>query len=170
MDAELQDRWRAARPPFDGLTIATEEGMPLSLVRAILARVVPFLEARWPTARLYALHDWHAHDGYLTRVMATSWEQLSTALASDDALRRLCSDDTRVYSAIFPDDYGFYVRFGFVDEWDRPPSALGVEWGDFDVTAAPPLIERIQALIQDIDAPYLETRQAKDFFDRTFAG
>ena len=46
MNVELQDRWRATRPPFDGLTIGTEEGMPLSLVRAILAEVVPFLALR----------------------------------------------------------------------------------------------------------------------------
>ena len=60
MDVELQERLRGARPPFDGLTIAADAGMPLSLVRAILVRVVPFLEARWPVARLYTLHDWHA--------------------------------------------------------------------------------------------------------------
>ncbi len=41
MDIELQERWRAARPPFDGVTLAADEGMPLSAVRAILTRVLP---------------------------------------------------------------------------------------------------------------------------------
>lgn len=58
--------------------------------------------------RHLTLDDWHAHDGYLKAPTVTSWEQLSTALTSDDALRKRCSADTLVYTATFPDDYGSF--------------------------------------------------------------
>jgi len=144
--------------------------MLLSLVRAILVRVVPFLEVRWPVARLYTLHDWHAHDGYRTDAAVTSWRELLIALASEEGLRELCSNDTRVHTAVFPDDCGFYLRFGLVDEWDRPPSAGDVAWGNVDLSGSAPLIEDIGSLLHGIARPDLAIQQAKGFFDRTYAG
>jgi hypothetical protein len=107
MNSALQERWWVGHAPFGGLTIASDGGMPLGAVRAILAEVVPYLQRQWDHRQLYLLEDWHAHDGYLRDARATSWGELRVACSSNAELLSLCSDDTGVATAVYPDDYGF---------------------------------------------------------------
>ncbi len=69
MNGALQQRWRDGAAPFNGQTIsfASPELTPLPALRLALLTVLSRLRQRWPEAALFALDDWHEHDGFVRR-------------------------------------------------------------------------------------------------------
>lgn len=165
MNAELAERWRSRAKPFDGATVELPRpGLPLADLRHRLIRVVAELRAQADTSALETLEDWHEHDGYVKAGMATKWDSLTDALASDDALLQLWPGDTFVRRGYVPPNFEWYLRIGFDDDNElddlNPPTR-----GTFDLTCHTSLADAVAKHI-----PGLVRHSAGEFFDRGWAG
>lgn len=138
MNEAGERRWRGGLAPFNGQTVAlvSEDLTPLPALRLALLAIVSRLQEHWPEAALFALDDWHEHDGFVSRAEPTSWHNLSYALASDEALLTLSTGETYVRRAFFPDTYDFYLRVYVPADYDN---GYPERRGNFDVTCAPAL-------------------------------
>jgi hypothetical protein len=165
MDDEFNQRWQRAESPFDGVTLFLADYVPLAALRTALTAVVTALHARYPHSRMFQLHDWHEHDGFVLEATPTTWDEIRAALASDGALERTCTDDSYVRTAWFPEERDFLLRFHVRDLDDPSP----VHHGIFDVTAREPLASRLREAVAEAGTE-LSVLPAKAFFDRKYRG
>ena len=169
MNEALEQRWRQTAAPFDGLTVAfaSEELMPLPLLRQALLAVIPALQRHWPTDNLFVLDDWHEHDGYVSMARPTTWSELLQRCGTNAKTMAFTHGDWEVRRAVFSEDYGFYLRVYVPaeDDNDYPERR-----GRFDVTCAPELAGELAGLAASaIGLPVTEF-EAKAFFDRRYGG
>src|SRR5439155_15115136 len=73
VDADLIERWRKRKKPFDGVTLVLPwPGVPLDQLRADIRLVIADLQP-WAGDRIERLEVWHEHDGYVNPGMALGW-------------------------------------------------------------------------------------------------
>ena len=164
VDADLIERWRKRKKPFDGVTLVLPwPGVPLDQLRADIRLVIADLQPR-AGGRIETLEDWHEHDGYVKPGMAVDWASITDALDSDEAFLRLWPGDTFVRRGYTPEHRDWYLRIWFDD--DDTLDAVGRPTrGAFDLTCQPDLATSISSRM-----PGLEQYPAADFFDRGYAG
>ena len=133
MTSELERRWQNGSKPFNGRTVAfaSDDLTPLPGLRLALLALVPRLQQHCPDAALFMLDDWHEHDGFISEAEPTSWQHLSDALVSDNALLALSTGESYVRRAFFPASYDFYLRVYIPADYDN---GYPERRGDFDVT------------------------------------
>lgn len=169
MNDVLNQRWKQASLPFNGLTVtfASEELTPLPALRQALLVVVPALQRHWPKANLFMLDDWHEHDGYVNIARPATWAELLQRVGTDAETMAFAHGDWGVRLAFFPEDYGFYLRVYIPtdDDNDYPERR-----GSFDVTSATELASEIADLAASASGLLVAKFEAKAFFDLSFGG
>ena len=169
MTSELERRWRDGSAPFNGKTVAfaSDDLTPLPALRLALLALFPRLQQHRPNAALLTLDDWHEHDGFINEARPAAWQDLSAALASDEALLTLSQGDWDVRRAFFPPTYEFYLRI-------YVPSACDNDYperrGDFDVTCPTSPAAELAGLIASASGLPVAEYDAKGFFDRRSGG
>lgn len=167
MTSALHTRWINKQPPFDGLTVslAGDELAPLPALRQGLQILVGELERMFGDRPLYAAADWHEHDGYISEAQTTSWDEVRSWLASDDALQAAGRGDTYVRTAVLPEGAEFYLRFYIPGEHanDYPERR-----GNFDLTCQKEVAQSLAAALESNTALRLTSVPAEQFFDRSY--
>lgn len=168
MNGAMERRWRDGSAPFSGQTLAfaSADLTPLPALRRALLAVASRLQELWPEAALLTLDDWHEHDGFVNRAGPASWQDLSSALASDEALLTLSTGESYVRRAFFPDTYDFCLRVYVPADYDN---GYPERRGDFDLTCAPGLAAELAGLASAGGLPVAQ-HGAKGFFDRRYGG
>jgi hypothetical protein len=136
----------------DGLT----ENSLLVTVRLALG----LLRNAHGTSGLYANEDWHDHDGFIRPERAVSWTEAQSWTQDLERLRRSCSDDWRVYTLLYPDDFAFCLRY-----W---PDADGE--CSFDLCAERGTLEKLATSLQTASVPLSIEPSARNYFDRRWGG
>jgi hypothetical protein len=174
MDQEFERRWRHRLPPFDGVTLSPPDLLPLPALRPGLSAIVEVLQRRWPNTRLFTLHDWHEHDGYVTVAQPSSWEVLRGFLASDEALATCSAGDTYVSVGFFPEDRGFYLRIYVPHDSDNPYYAADdphlLPFVTYDVTCGGAVAAAVVQAIEMAGESAVERDPAAEYFDRGYSG
>jgi hypothetical protein len=114
---------------------------------------------------LFTLNDWWEHDGFVNEAKAASWQDLVSALASDEAFLGLSQGDWAVRKAFFPAAYNFYLRVYVPAEYDND---YPEQRGDFDVTCSPELAAELAELAAFASRLAVANLSAKDFFARRY--
>ena len=171
MDADLDRLWREGQRPFDGLTVTSNDYVPLPLFQQALVAVVERLYTYRPEASLFHNMDWHEHDGFLSKANSYSWKKLRDLVASIENLHeRFYPADTYVRDGIFPAerDYllRYYVDFPDATPWEPTPLPTGI----IDVTCQQTLALQIESAMQTAGVSNTEILPAKAFFDSRYAG
>ena len=167
MDAQLEQRWKTGKPPFDGQCIRLNDHVPLPILRSILLTIVETLQQRTKDGSLFRFDDWHEHDGYVTEALSIDWATLEQVLANDQKLHHSRHDDAYVRWAYYPDDLTFLLRYDVLDPDEEPE--LSEPKGDCDLCADADIIGEIRAKIERF-ADCLEVASAKEYFDGIYAG
>lgn len=174
MDAEFEIRWRDGRSPFDGTTVALTEYVPLATLREALVIAVRHLREYRPTATLWRLEDWHAHDGYVTEAELSTWQELDSMLISIEGMKAASTGDTYVRRGYFPAERDYYLRLYVPDAYDNPVHEHHdpdlVDYGLFDLTCQSPMAKLIAEEISATGTQWIELVPAKEFFDRSYSG
>ena len=144
MNAELHRRLEAREAPFDGLTVSSAPEVPAVFLRKTLASVVEVLRLDYDDAPLFTLTDSYAVDGLLATARTTRWDALAASLVADQRLFIACSDEEDVYTALFPSEYSFYLRF-YMTPNIQPGCPLE---GRFDVTVCAADAELFEARLR----------------------
>ena len=155
MNEELERRWRSDTLPFDGHTLATEDGVPALDVRRFLIKAIECLEPIHGSSKLYKIDDWHEHDGFVTSATPVTWSELRSWLASDQRLFIARSGEVDVYVGIYPEDYSFYLRF-YLDQEILPPGRP-LE-GAADLSASFELVSYLQGELEETTIESATTR------------
>ena len=167
MDRNLEQRWRTAQAPFDGVTLDTDDGLPLSALRQVLGQTTSLLRRLFPSVTLSVLEDWHDHDGFVKEASPIGWTEVETMFASDEDLYAHRNGETAVRTGIYPDNLAFYLRFWVPEEYDNDHDT---PWGYFDVTCADATGDKLATEIRPLLPCDLRRSPAKAFFDRTYSG
>ena len=80
MDAQLEQRWKDGKPPFDGSCLRLTDHVPLPTLRSLLRTIVDALQQRMKHRSLLRFDDWHEHDGYVTEALPVDWAALDQVL------------------------------------------------------------------------------------------
>lgn len=158
MDAEMDRRWRANEPPFDGVRLAPDALLPVADLSAAITVVTDHLSRSMsPDSRLWFVEDWHEHDGYVKKAEPASWQMIREWSKREN----LRPGDTYVRAAFFPDSRSFYFRYYVADE--EPGEAME---GEFDLTGPKPLIDSTALALAEAGYHALTIESAKLYFDR----
>jgi hypothetical protein len=166
MTPELNERWLASRPPFDGTTVAIRnDPTPYDLLD-MLRFVGESLRKRYPL--ILRFDDWHEHDGFITKAILTDWRTLESAWANLDDLIASRPGDDYVRIAIFPANFDWLLRYD-LDPGDS--TAVENAWPYCDFTAstmseAAKVVDSIKAL----GLGHTVVTPAATFFNSCYAG
>lgn len=167
MDAQLEQRWKDGKPPFDGSCLRLTDHVSLPTLRPLLRIIVDALQQRMMHRRLLRFDDWHEHDGYVTEALPTDWAALDQILMNDESLHHSRHGDAYVRWAFYPDDLTFLLRYDVLDPDEEPE--LSEPMGDCDLCADAKTIGEIRAKAERF-ANCLEEVSAKEYFDEIYAG
>lgn len=131
MTPELQRRWQASHPPFDGSTVVTCDDPTTDDVLEMLQVIGAQLTNRYPT--LLGFDDWHEHDGFLTEPTPATWETTIANWSDIQTLHKSCHDDDYVRIALFSPTFDWLLRF---DLHSSDSSAIEDAWPYLDFTAS----------------------------------
>lgn len=135
MDQRLADAFNSGHPLFQGVTLKGWDitgSQLLELNRPVLG----WLNGTQPN-ELRILDDWHFHDGCIKESEPTSLGELAAQFTDEETMISLITDETVVYSGVYPADLSFFWRWGRDHDWDQPFE------GSFDITAAYDLRQEI---------------------------
>lgn len=163
----MNQRWQSGLSPFDGDCLITDDLLLVEDLRSLLALVVAELESQYAAQTLYAFDDWHQHDGYVTERRVTDWGTLAAVTRSADALIASRQGDTYVHRSFYPEDFAFLLRYDVLDEDSGDGTGFA---GTFDLSAVPPMIARLAALVPLGLRPQVKIEPSKVYFDRTYFG
>ena len=168
MDRQLDARWRARQSPFDGDILYLDDLIPIEALRTALLSVVHVLEQNYGTEHLYALADWHEHDGYLTQRSYTTWQALGQTLANEQSLCDCCAGEKFVRRLFYSSDTKFVLRIYVLhkDEEDDHPGL----WGDFDLSGPRNILEIVSRGLPETTQNLMRFRPAQVHFDERYAG
>ncbi|MEO6711379.1 MAG: hypothetical protein ABIP42_17490 [Planctomycetota bacterium] len=109
--------WKAATPPFDGVTVfdASEAEAELHVLRQAAIGVIGVLQRSFPDPELFVLADWHEHDGFGSPARGTTWSEVLMHCETDRAFLYFKTGDAMVFRAVYPRTMQFYLRI-YVDE------------------------------------------------------
>lgn len=167
MDAQLEQRWKDGKPPFDGSCLRLADHVPLPTLRSLLRAIVYELQQRLNHRPLLKFDDWHEHDGYITEAQPADWAALDRVLLNDESLKHSRHGDAYVRRAFYPDDLTFLLRYDVLDPDEEPE--LSEPMGDCDLCVDADTIGRIRAKAERL-ANCLEVVSAKEYFDKIYAG
>lgn len=82
------------------------------------------------TSQLFALEDWHEHDGFIVSAMRTALDDIRTQVRTAESYITFHSDDTAVYREIYPESLDFLLRYSLwaADEPEQDASDREVHW------------------------------------------
>jgi hypothetical protein len=165
MDAALQHAWLSSSPPFNGVTLRTEDLVRLERLSQLLSTAIVFLREEFGDASLLQHADWHEHDGYITSSAATDWNALANLVASPETLYEQRRGEDFVRIGVYEGRGGFYLRIWVPEDNDDPEEYPG-RWGSFDVSAAEPVVVRLN---RALGSAGLVLSNAKPYFDQRSA-
>ncbi len=170
MDAQLEQRWKDGKPPFDGSCLRLTGHVPLPTLRSLLRTIVDILRQRMKHRRLLRIDDWHEHDGYVTKALPTDWAALDQVLMNEQSLHHSRHGDSYVRWAFYPDDLTFLLRYDVLDPDEEPE--LSEPMGDCDLCADANTIGEICGKADRLGncLNCLEEVSAKEYFDKIYAG
>ncbi|WP_367872543.1 hypothetical protein [Luteolibacter sp. Populi] len=128
MDNLLESLWRTGEKPFHAETVYPLDDVFVRDAIVAIRSALGHIACYYPSARLFALDDWHEHDGIITAPKATRIEELREQVGSAEAYVKNHSDDTFVYRAIYPDSMDFVLRYCLGDDAAAAPSSRTVHW------------------------------------------
>jgi hypothetical protein len=126
MTPDLQDRWQATLPPFDGKTIAVCDDLLPSDVLEMLQVITAWLQHRYST--VFQFDDWHEHGGFLTYPTNIDWRTASDCWRDVSSLKASSCDEVYVRTALYSPTYEWLLRFDVGSSDDA--------WPYLDYTAA----------------------------------
>jgi hypothetical protein len=163
MDAILEPLWRAGEKPFHGTTIFPTENVYVRDAVVAMSSAYDHIALYYPSARLFALEDWHEHDGYISPSKPTSLAELREQVGSPESYVRSHSDDSAVYRAIYPESLDFVLRYCLWDDDSAGSADREVQWSFTGYGhAIPELRKRWQqfSLSEEPSAEYFQSRYA----------
>jgi hypothetical protein len=174
MEPELEKRWRAGLPPFDGVTVHLPNDIPLLDLISPVAKVIEGLHEHSGTMPLIVFDDWHEHDGFVNESKPATWEELISLAVSEETLLRASTGESYVSRAYCPVDRGWLLRLLVPDRYDNSHYAHNdprlIHFGAFDVTCEELLAHRLHASAQAVCSSPLLMTSAKAFFDQRYGG
>lgn len=161
MNAALENRWQRGLPPFDGpALVADEEALTDSTLLVIVRLALAILRDSHGSNALYVNEDWHDHDGFVMPERAASWLEAASWTQDVQALRVSCSDDWRVHTLLFPDDFTFSLRYWLDGEGEC----------SFDLSAERGVLEKLASTLHEGGIAFRIESSAKDHFNRRWGG
>lgn len=167
VDSEYERRWMEGETPFDGLTMSTQDYIPVGVLRRALRTIVFHLQRRWGEADLFSLHDWHFHDSYVSTEKPIAWAEILAIVSTDENVIDASPGDDQVFLGIFPEDRDWYLRFYVPEIDDLPGCEYLTRHGRFDLTGPSNLVKSLE---REIQATGLQVKSipAVAFFHRGF--
>lgn len=161
MTPELTERWKSAKAPFNGITVATCDEPGPDILQEMLHFCMEALSPKYQTILLN--HDWHEHDGFVNDAELFDWKHFSQITESIESLIASRNNEPEVRIAIFPASFEWLLRYNLDDDDEM--------WCDFDFSADPSssaadLVGRISAKWPG----YTDNSNSKEFFDHSFGG
>jgi hypothetical protein len=160
VNIELENRWRRGECPFDGPVLIASDWLSENALLMTVRNALALLRKAHGTRGLYANQDWHDHDGFVTSDRAVTWTEAQSWTRDVEQLRRSCSDDWRVHTLLYPDNFAFCLRYWLDDEGE----------GLFDLCGARGMFEKLVSSMQADGAALRIELSAKDCFDRSWGG
>jgi hypothetical protein len=167
MDAVLEQQWRMANPPFDGITLSSRDDTELSVMRTSLISIVNLLHIKFSASQLFRLSDWHEHDGYVTSSQPSSWEDLFSLLFSRETLYAAREEDSYVRTSFYPENHAFYLRIFVSDEY---VNSSHEHTGNWDLTISQAIASEFIQELHSYDAIDAQSWQAEKFFKDRYRG
>lgn len=148
MNTDLQHRLKRGESPFAGPILVLEGPLQVDLLLNALRIAVEVVRKTFASPPLQVNVDWHEHDGVILPARTITWAEVDGWLGSVHSLLDSSSDDWRVYTLLFPDDFAFCLRYCInVDDGIEPRCRL-------DFSADPTVVATLaEALIRSNFAP-----------------
>ncbi len=166
MDDTLEPLWQNGEKPFHGETIYPVDDVFVRDAIVAIPSVLRHIALYYPGNTLFALDDWHEHDGFIDSARPTTLDDLRKQVATPESYVANHSDDHVVYRAIYPDSLDFLLRYSLweADKPDQDAADREVRWTFTGY--GHDLYEMMK-----IWAPYhLETESSAKYFRERYAG
>lgn len=164
MDLEFARRWQLGQPPFDGLTVSTEEYVPLSVLRQSLKASALRLHRFDPDAELRWARDHGSTDELVTESHPLAWAELMAIVATDEEILRASGGGEIAFYAVFPESRRWYLRFFTPPIDDLPGNEYLPRHGRFDLTGSVDLIREVARRIGE-SGLRVRVGPARPYFD-----
>ena len=119
MDVILEPLWQSGEKPFHGKTAFPMNDVFVRDAIIAIPWALDHIAQHYPANQLFALDDWHEHDGFISCAKLTTLEELRQQVATPESYVLSHSDDVAVYRAIYPDSRDFLLRYSL---WDAESS------------------------------------------------
>lgn len=119
MDGILETLWRSGEKPFHCETIYPLSDLYVRDAIVAIPSALSHIAQYYPANQLYALDDWHEHDGFIASSSPVALDDLRQQVATPESYVASHSDDSMVYRAIYPDTRDFLLRYCLWDA-DKP--------------------------------------------------